>query len=35
MKASRYNYFVDNGDKTIVFNGITASRYLLLYVLTV
>ena len=23
MKASRYNYFVDNGDKTIVFNGIS------------
>ena len=23
MKASRYNYFVDNGEKTIVFNGIT------------
>lgn len=27
MKASRYNYFVDNGDKTIVFNGITEKYF--------
>ena len=23
MKSSRYNYFINNGENTIVFNGIT------------